>query len=253
MGSIEQENSVCWVHRGAACVGHRLRGTASVGGPSGNGMCHRGRRAVHQARRTARVGVHRARGNRARRAACGGPIGQEEQLCWPPIGQEEQRVVAHRSVEQTRTACGGPVRQGSVCCVHRAGRTAGGGSVDTKNSMWSIGQEEQRVVVPARRTCVGLHRTRSSLCWGKKNGMCWVHRARGAPTRSVVGPSGKKNRCGVHQGHGRGGVGSPRRSLAERGGRADEGLQRIVRNGTWAQNHGDEQHVPRSIGWWVGG
>ena len=42
--------------------------------------------AVHQARRTARAGVHRTRGI-GRRAACGGPIGQEEQLCCPPIGQ----------------------------------------------------------------------------------------------------------------------------------------------------------------------
>ena len=252
MGSIEQENSVCWVHRGAACVGHRLRGTASVGGPSGNGMCHRGRRAVHQARRTARVGVHRTRGigqeeqhvvgpSGKKSNFVGPPSGKKSSVWWPigPLSKREQLAVGPSgkaacvvSIEQAEQRVVGPWTRRTAC-----------GPLGKKNSVWWSQQEEHVLgSIGPGAVCAGGRRT---ACAGStaqeehQQGVWWVHQARrtGVGSIKVMG----------------GGVGSPRRSLAERGGRADEGLQRIVRNGTWAQNHGDEQHVPRSIGWWVGG
>ena len=143
----------------------------------------RTRRAPQARRRPNRTISPRA--NRARRAACGGPIGQEEQLCWPPIGQEEQHVVAHRSVEQTGTACGGPVRQGSVCCVHRAGRTAGGGSVDTKNNMCPLGKKNS--VWWVRACPMGGQQSCSSCPMGPPHAaLLPIPRVRWTPARAVL-------------------------------------------------------------------
>lgn len=146
MGSIEQENSVCWVHRGAACVGHRLRGTASVGGPSGNGMCHRGRRAVHQARRTARVGVHRTRG-----------IGQEEQHVVGPSGKKSNFVGPPSGKKSSVWWPIGPLSKREQLAVGPSGKAA---------CVVSIEQAEQRVVGPWTRRTTCVHWARRTACGG---------------------------------------------------------------------------------------
>ncbi len=198
MGSIEQENSVCWVHRGAACVGHRLRGTASVGGPSGNGMCHRGRRAVHQARRTARVGVHRTRGigqeeqhvvgpSGKKSNFVGPPSGKKSSVWWPigPLSKREQLAVGPSgkaacvvSIEQAEQRVVGPWTRRTAC-----------GPLGKKNSVWWSQQEEHVLgSIGPGAVCAGGRRT---ACAGStaqeehQQGVWWVHQARRTGVGSI--------------------------------------------------------------------
>ena len=97
----------------------------------------------------------------------------------------EQRAVVHRSVEQTRTACGGPVKQGGVCCVHRAGRTAGGGSVDTKNNMCPLGKKNS--VWWVRACPMGGQQSCSSCPMGPPHAaLLPIPRVRWTPARAVL-------------------------------------------------------------------
>ena len=201
----------------AACVGHRLRGTASVGVHRATACVIGDEEAVHQARRTARAGVHRTRGI-GRRAACGGPIGQEEQLCCPPIGQARTHhtlfflpnghmlffvstdpppaVLPARWTQHTPPCLTGPPQAVLVCSTDRW-TTA---RCSKKNMCWvpsgqeqfvlgSIGEEERHVLGPPRK------RSTNKECGGsiRQEEQVW------GPSRS---PGGR----------------SPRRSLGRRNG-----------------------------------
>ena len=192
--------------------------------------------AVHQARRTARAGVHRTRGI-GRRAACGGPIGQEEQLCCPPIGQARTHhtlfflpnghmlffvstdpppaVLPARWTQHTPCLTGPP--QAVLVCSTDRWTTA---RCSKKNMCWvpsdqeqfvlgSIGEEERHVLGPPRK------RSTNKECGGsiRQEEQVW------GPSRS---PGGEES--------------EEKFGEAERGDRADEGLQLIVWNGAWAQN-----------------
>ncbi len=200
LGSIEQENSVCWVHRGAACVGHRLRGTASVGVHRATACVIGDEEAVHQARRTARAGVHRTRGI-GRRAACGGPIGQEEQLCCPPIGQARTHHTLFflSNGPHAVLRVHGPTTRCSACSMdttHAAlldGPTTScsrllNGPMDHRTLL-----QEEHVLgsIGPRTVCAGVHRGRRTACAGStaqeehQQGVWWVHQARRTGVGSI--------------------------------------------------------------------